>query len=977
MTNPYQKGDQFTLPMNVNAQMIKEAVTYLQKTPEVTKLSNDDMTTWTPEMLQALLSSGEMQYIKSLSLKFSSLDSNIIKELAESQVFPNLTELELKSFSRLEINGETITSTNTSSLFQKLTSLNLPYKQTEVIEETLKTCPNLKSFQVNLDGNNTKSIEQLADYCFKEKKSEIVKDFNGLFKKLIELYKKNNDTIVNNHQEVAQAIFSFLYNYESIHAKYFIKHPEKFSVIMNSRDEDNHSMLHYFKKAEEDKEFEELLLARGIIPDRPEKTDIPNIDLQKSINETNVHSLVSRHPDKIDQFIDFIVNYPDPQLQPAFLEIINGNVNVNTPEKIGLVEQEIFGKIYNLFLTSVQVQEILPKYNEISPTFEEYKTVVEHIISLPKVQALAQKLELEKKTASDLPPLTSQANQYDLAREHIRPSRDLLEAAKTGNIAQVNKLIAEGVYLNYSDLNGQTALHVAATAEIATALLAGDANKEATDNCGRTPLLTACRANNLDVAQTLIENKANVDHVDSFGENALLAILKHSEVNADLFNKLIEHKIDIQHADKQGNTALHYAKIPELARILRQQGAEVNKCNKNNNSPLEYLDKNYRDKKLMSNETFAQIAKESIKDGANSYSFWMWSNLLDDPILKVPCTVRDLLSGPDLSKIKTLSEAPSLGEYIRPNFLAHGKELDRIKYLRQRHLDPKTTNDFIASIEKEVIKPEDYAKFIAENPAKHIAIPEKQQKNMAHLVEEYFVNNVVKITSSYQEYIQALNNYPTLNFKEKIWNKVVQATAERVYLLGNLLSEQEKQDISEIKIVKQIFLSGADSFKEGSEQKKEELIDAATIKLYQDDPSLFSSTILKIIDIVVGKAQAAKTTPDEFEQFKMAENIFRLEQIMLADKELSGWGTDVDERDLKSRLSKIKDLLPEAEKIKDKIGPVKWEQYYKYDDILQTVGESSIATLQTSLKRHKSEENLLPFKLRKAGKTNSKASLEK
>lgn len=414
MTHPSHKDNEFTLIRNVNLQGIQEAVTYLQKTPEVTKLSNHDMITWTPEMLHTLLSSGEMPHIKGLRLKFRNLDSNIIKELAESQVFPNLTELSLDHSGLLEINCETITSINTSSLFQKLTTLKVPYQQNEAIEETLKTCPNLKHLKVIMRYTaDTESIAQLADYCFKEKKLEIIESNHPFFNKLIEFYKKNNDTIVGNHEEVAQAIFYFLGNSTSIYAEYFIKHPEKFPVIMNSRDEYNHSMLHYYDESGNGQARQKLLLARGVIPDKPAQNDIPNIDLEKTINETNIGSLISTHPDKIDQFVDFIVNYPDPQLQPAFMEIINGNINVNTPEKIGLVEQEIFSKIYNLFLTSVQVHEVLPEYDQTIPTFEEYKTAVEHIISLPRVQDLAQKLELKQKTARDVPPLTSKANQDD------------------------------------------------------------------------------------------------------------------------------------------------------------------------------------------------------------------------------------------------------------------------------------------------------------------------------------------------------------------------------------------------------------------------------------------------------------------------------------------------------------------------------------------------------------------------------------
>lgn len=123
--------------------------------------------------------------------------------------------------------------------------------------------------------------------------------------------------------------------------------------------------------------------------------------------------------------------------------------------------------------------------------------------------------------------------------------------------------------------------------------------------------------------------------MDSLGQNALLAILTHPEVNIDLFNKLIELKINVNQQDEKGNTALHYAKTPELASILLQEGADVNKKNKEYDTHLESLAKTFTEKGLMLDETFAQIAKESIKNGANSHILLMWSDSMNDPILEV------------------------------------------------------------------------------------------------------------------------------------------------------------------------------------------------------------------------------------------------------------------------------------------------------------------------------------------------------
>lgn len=70
----------------------------------------------------------------------------------------------------------------------------------------------------------------------------------------------------------------------------------------------------------------------------------------------------------------------------------------------------------------------------------------------------------------------------------------LLAAAKEGNIAELQRLIAGGASVHWGDSDGDTALHIGAVAGQALAiktLIASGARVKATNNAGRTPLMLA------------------------------------------------------------------------------------------------------------------------------------------------------------------------------------------------------------------------------------------------------------------------------------------------------------------------------------------------------------------------------------------------------------------------------------------------------------------------------------------------------
>ena len=97
---------------------------------------------------------------------------------------------------------------------------------------------------------------------------------------------------------------------------------------------------------------------------------------------------------------------------------------------------------------------------------------------------------------------------------------DLIEAARTNDVAQVKVLLERGVDPESRDESGHTALHFAAGygyAEVAQTLVDHGADVDAVGNIGNTPLLIAAQEGHTEVARILVDNGANIDAEDEFG----------------------------------------------------------------------------------------------------------------------------------------------------------------------------------------------------------------------------------------------------------------------------------------------------------------------------------------------------------------------------------------------------------------------------------------------------------------------------
>jgi ankyrin repeat protein len=192
-----------------------------------------------------------------------------------------------------------------------------------------------------------------------------------------------------------------------------------------------------------------------------------------------------------------------------------------------------------------------------------------------------------------------QAQQAPTDRE-IAVYAGLHAAAANGEVAEIEKLIAEGESPNIQDARSRTPLHVAAFRKhyaAVEALLKRGANANARDMQGfdiltlaavnndmellklalaggadprrvtgpldGTALISAAHLGHVEVVKALIEAKAALDHVNRMGWTALLiAVLlgNNSKGHIETVDLLVKAGADADIKDRQGTTALGHAR---------------------------------------------------------------------------------------------------------------------------------------------------------------------------------------------------------------------------------------------------------------------------------------------------------------------------------------------------------------------------------------------------------------------------------
>src|SRR5438552_1564696 len=120
--------------------------------------------------------------------------------------------------------------------------------------------------------------------------------------------------------------------------------------------------------------------------------------------------------------------------------------------------------------------------------------------------------------SSSIEPSLKRAN-TNSSQEQL--NKELLSAAKAGQLHQVKALIRKGADLKATNKDGWTPLHYAARyghLDVVKFLIDKGADVKATNKYGRTPLHYAARAGKLDVVKFLIDKGVKVGIHDMIGE---------------------------------------------------------------------------------------------------------------------------------------------------------------------------------------------------------------------------------------------------------------------------------------------------------------------------------------------------------------------------------------------------------------------------------------------------------------------------
>jgi len=147
----------------------------------------------------------------------------------------------------------------------------------------------------------------------------------------------------------------------------------------------------------------------------------------------------------------------------------------------------------------------------------------------------------------------------------------LMSAISHGNPNAVMFLIKHGADVNVQDRDGKTALHYAVP------------------HLGSSHHFTSCK-----VFSCLVENGANVNSCANDSCTPLMLAISNGHLNGAIF--LTEHGTDVNVQDRDGKTALHFAvqryhsshhsEWCEVLSCLVENGADINACENNGNTPL-------------------------------------------------------------------------------------------------------------------------------------------------------------------------------------------------------------------------------------------------------------------------------------------------------------------------------------------------------------------------------------------------------
>jgi ankyrin repeat protein len=161
----------------------------------------------------------------------------------------------------------------------------------------------------------------------------------------------------------------------------------------------------------------------------------------------------------------------------------------------------------------------------------------------------------------------------------------------------------------YLGTYGVSPLHWAArgnNVEVASLLMSRGESVSLTNSNGETPLFWAVANGKVKAAELLLKNGAEVNARNAFGGTPLLTAARNTDL-PELMKLLIEAGANVNAMDSQGENALHklaWFGYPQnnvqTARILLDAGADITVKNKQGKTPLDILlDNSLRNKDLV------------------------------------------------------------------------------------------------------------------------------------------------------------------------------------------------------------------------------------------------------------------------------------------------------------------------------------------------------------------------------------------
>ena len=185
-------------------------------------------------------------------------------------------------------------------------------------------------------------------------------------------------------------------------------------------------------------------------------------------------------------------------------------------------------------------------------------------------------------------------------------AQSLMDISKLCNSNYIKKKIKDGLQVNKKDKNGNNLLSLALQNGCfltISDLIKAKADITAKNNHGITPLMYAAKLGGPRLILIMSYKQQNFNIRDNFGKTALFyGINTCTKESIDNVYHLLNGGADVKIADNNGTSPLMYAckkcKSPRLIKTLLLFGADIQRKNKNNESPLSLI-QSTKNKKIL------------------------------------------------------------------------------------------------------------------------------------------------------------------------------------------------------------------------------------------------------------------------------------------------------------------------------------------------------------------------------------------